>query len=116
MTEIMPFLDEVFEADWAQATKYSVDQTYSASDMAIITNTTMRPVQVPDGPTRPYVTPNPRPIAMTGAIQVGCRRRGTVSVLSLVFSLQGICPPFLGLTLYCTHLSIAGLHVARFCV
>jgi hypothetical protein len=66
----MPFLDEVFEADWAQATQYSVAQTYSASDMAIISNVTMRPVNIPDGPTRPYITPTPRPVVMTGAVQV----------------------------------------------
>ncbi len=67
MSVIMPYLDEIFEADWAQGTPYQVTQTYSPEDMAIITDKAHREPIIPDPPTnRAYISPPPAPIALVG--------------------------------------------------
>jgi hypothetical protein len=56
----LKFLTSVFDADWAAGATFTPAQTYSAADMKIITDTAVRQVVVPQGPTnRSYVTPKP---------------------------------------------------------
>lgn len=68
---VISFVTQVFEADWKQTTPYKVRNTYSASDMAVITNKTLRPVDPPEGPSdRPYITPKPTPISINAPVTV----------------------------------------------
>eukprot|EP00043_Microstomoeca_roanoka_P008092 m.78070 g.78070 ORF g.78070 m.78070 type:complete len:498 (-) comp14098_c0_seq3:70-1563(-) len=64
MQTVINFLTAVYEGDWSQSTTYKVTNTYSADDMAIITNPTIRNITLPEGPQRPYVTPKPSPISI----------------------------------------------------
>lgn len=68
----LDFLDSVFQGDWAQATPYVVNQTYSAADMAIITSSSAYPVTIPPGPAIPgsYITPAPTPITGNDTVEV----------------------------------------------
>ena len=45
-------------------------QKYNASEMAIIQSKQMRPVIVPNGPERPYISPTPAPIAVKSDVKV----------------------------------------------
>jgi phosphatidylserine/phosphatidylglycerophosphate/cardiolipin synthase-like enzyme len=65
---VLKFLTSVFDADWSAGATFTPAQTYSSSDMKIITDLAVRQVVVPQGPTnRSYVTPNPSPITDTVA-------------------------------------------------
>eukprot|EP00049_Salpingoeca_infusionum_P024742 m.16888 g.16888 ORF g.16888 m.16888 type:complete len:514 (+) comp7259_c0_seq1:431-1972(+) len=59
---IVAFVDQVFEADFAQGNEYIVNNTYNAANMSIITNPAQRTVQLPEGPDRPNKSPEPSPI------------------------------------------------------
>lgn len=68
---MMPFLNSVYDGDWSQGTPYQVTQTYSAADMAIITNTSHREPIIPPTPTdRHYISPAPVAYSVTGPVTV----------------------------------------------
>lgn len=67
---LMAMMHSVFEADFAQATPYVVNQTYSEKDMAIITSKAAYPVVPPPKQTFPnnWVTPPPAPVPGTATV------------------------------------------------
>jgi phosphatidylserine/phosphatidylglycerophosphate/cardiolipin synthase-like enzyme len=65
-SDILNFVKGVFNDDWSAGQKFTPTQTYSASDMAIITSKKTRTIDIPAGPTdRSYTTPTPKAIAGT---------------------------------------------------
>ena len=67
---LMNMMHSVFLDDLAAGIPYTVNQTYSASDMAIITSKNSYPVVIPAPQQFPgnYVTPQPKPIAGTSTV------------------------------------------------
>lgn len=67
---MIDFLTEVYEDDWKQTLPYNVTNTYSSSEMAIITDKAHRDFDVPSGPDRPYISPKFDPIAIKAPFEV----------------------------------------------
>jgi len=61
-SDAIKFMTNVFEADWSQATDMKVNQTYSSSDMDIITSKEKRTYQMPD--IAKGMAPSPTPAAV----------------------------------------------------
>ncbi|EDQ92303.1 uncharacterized protein MONBRDRAFT_1366, partial [Monosiga brevicollis MX1] len=68
--DLAKYVLSVYEQDWAQTYNYTLDHTYSPQDMAIITNTSLQPVNVPQGPDRPYITPEPSAISVNTDVEI----------------------------------------------
>eukprot|EP00042_Codosiga_hollandica_P048502 m.545520 g.545520 ORF g.545520 m.545520 type:complete len:459 (-) comp57673_c0_seq6:273-1649(-) len=71
-SEIVKFTTSVFNLDWSLADSYTVNQTYSAEDMAIILDKTALPIVMPEPFSHKdaYITPKPTPIALSSATPV----------------------------------------------
>lgn len=71
--KLADYLDAVFEMDWATGINYTVNNTYSSAEMAIITSMDALPVAIPPGPSIPgeFVTPAPTPIATSSDSSTG---------------------------------------------
>ncbi|EGD74284.1 hypothetical protein PTSG_06293 [Salpingoeca rosetta] len=70
MALVIDFLTAVYERDWEATRPYNVTNSYSASDMAIITNPAHRDFDIPSGPDRPYVSPKPKPIPINAPFKL----------------------------------------------
>jgi hypothetical protein len=64
---VVAFTESVFNNDWALAVPLTVNQTYSAADMAIITNNATVPIVQPPPFSNPkaYITPTPTAIELS---------------------------------------------------
>jgi len=68
---VLEFMDGIFQQDFDQAYLLQPDQTYSPSDMAIITDTSMIEYTIPAiPPIQPgrYITPTPAPVSGQGKL------------------------------------------------
>jgi phosphatidylserine/phosphatidylglycerophosphate/cardiolipin synthase-like enzyme len=70
--ELQAFFTSVFDSDFNTGTPYTVNNTYSKSDMATIKSTNPYPVTVPPGPNFPgsFITPKPSPAKTSAKLTV----------------------------------------------
>ena len=106
-TPILQFLTEVYEDDLNLGTPYTNLPTYSNTDKAIISNTSVRPVKIPAPPSnRAYVSPVPE--AVTADMEV-------VLVMCTVALLKRLClVPYYACAGACVSLSPTGMSVWLF--